>query len=151
MSERYFTARLLDLCDYHAEDIAKLWYKAVKQNPKTSSYRSLSEEECLSQAINLYKNLKVLFFAKDSYQQLLTTFGHYAEFTYRKDIPLPEAIYALILQRRHIWLYAEFQALYNTALDLYQTVESINKTVLLFDYAIYIVAQRYGELLATEK
>ena len=37
--------------------------------------------------------------------------------TSAKEIPLEEAIYALIMMRRHLWLYADFQALFLTALD----------------------------------
>ena len=29
---------------------------------------------------------------------------------YNTHIPLPQAIYALILMRRHMWLFAEYQA-----------------------------------------
>jgi len=46
--------------------------------------------------------------------------------------------------RRHIWLYAEFEALFTTSLEMHQQVESINRTLLLFDYATYIVAEEYA-------
>ena len=70
----------------------------------------------------------------------------YAEAIYAKDVPLPEAIYALIIMRRHIWLYAELQAMFNTAVEMQQAIESINRTLLLFDYAIHIVAQKYHKM-----
>jgi hypothetical protein len=70
----------------------------------------------------------------------------YAEDQYSRRIPVAEAIYALILVRRHVWLYAESAALFNTAADMYPTLQSNNRVLLLFDYAIYIVTERYEKL-----
>jgi hypothetical protein len=140
--------RLLDLCEYRAEDIAKRWYKDVSVNPRTSSYHSIPKERCVPQAVSLYKNLRRMYFAEQPYQEVLQflKWKQYVEITYGESIPLHEAIYALILMKRHIWLYAELQAVFSTVIDMYQALESVNRTVLLFDYAIYIVAQQYKEL-----
>ncbi len=148
MRRGILTDKLLDLCEHHAEKIAEQWYQAVSTNPRTSSYRSIPKETCLSQAAFLYKNLRSAYFSDNSFQQvrqLLDQLQH-IEGLYAKGIPLPEAIYALVLMRRHIWLYSEFQVLCNTALDLQQEIESINRTLLLFDYATYILAQEYHEM-----
>lgn len=146
---RTVSDRLLDLCEYRAEEISKRWYKDVRGNPRNPSYRSLPEERCIPQAVSLYKNLKQMYFAKNPYQEVLQFFERkrYAEVMYAEGVPLHEAIYALILMRRHIWLFAELHAVFSTAaIDLYQMVESVNRVVLLFDYAIYIVTQQYQEM-----
>ena len=61
-----------------------------------------------------------------------------------------EAVYALILMRRHIWLYAEFQATFISAVEQKQAVESLLRTILTFDYIMYFVTQKYEELLKSE-
>jgi len=49
--------------------------------------------------------------------------------------------------RRHIWLFAELQGrFFNVATDIFQAVENINRTFLLFDYAIYAVTEKYQEM-----
>jgi hypothetical protein len=53
--------------------------------------------------------------------------------------------------RRHIWLCADFNVLFVTTLDMHQAVESINRTILMFDHVIYSVSQRYGELDKAKK
>ena len=146
---RTIADRLLDLCEYRAEEIARRWYKDVCTNTRTPSYHSLSEQESTLQAVSLYKNLKRMYFAENHYQEVWQFLERtrFVELIYGEGIPLHEAIYALILMRRHIWLFAEFQAVFSTtAIDMYQSVESINRTVLLFDYAIYILTQRYQEI-----
>ncbi len=148
MPWKVFGDKLLDLCECHAEKIAEQWYKSVSTNSRTPSYHSLPKEACLPQVVFFYKNLKDLYFTTDSYQQVLKLLERirYAEDAYARGIPLHEALYALIIMRRHIWLYAEVQATFNAASEMYQAVESINRTLLLFDYATYIVAQKYCEM-----
>jgi len=148
MEYRAVTDKLLDLCEQRAEEIAVRWFKAVVGNPKTPSYCFFPREKCLRQAVSLYKNLKPMFFAENAYQAVLQFLerASYVEDVHAAGIPLAEAIYALILLRRQIWLYADIQALFNTPLDMYQATESINRTLLLFDYAIYIVTSKYQEL-----
>ena len=52
-------------------------------------------------------------------------------------IPANGTIYAPILMRRHIWLYAEFQAIFSTGIDQRQALDTLGGTILLFDYASY--------------
>jgi len=49
--------------------------------------------------------------------------------------------------RRHLWLYAEFQGTFVTALEKQQAVESLNRTILMFDYVSYQVIEKYQELI----
>ena len=53
--------------------------------------------------------------------------------------------------RRHMWLFADFQAIFTTALDQYKAVESINRTIRLFDHGIYIITKKYGEMEKAKK
>jgi hypothetical protein len=45
-----------------------------------------------------------------------------------------------------MWLYAEFQAPFLTAIDHHQAVETNNKTIRIFDHGIYLVIRKYDEL-----
>jgi hypothetical protein len=141
--------KLLDLSKKHASEIAELWYKAVSTNPRTTSYSSLNKDTLINQSASFYRNLKQFFFSDNPYsdmERFLETNG-YADYAYGHKVPLCEAIYALIIMRRYIWLHADTQAmLYNSPLEVYQALESVNRTILLFDYAIYIVTKRYDEM-----
>jgi hypothetical protein len=149
MSNQSMVDKLLDLSKNHAGEIAELWHKAISENPRTASFRSLKKDSLIYHSSSFYKNLKQLFFSDDPYAEVQSFLGsiRYADYAYEHKVPLCEAVYALILMRRHIWLYAETQAiLYNSPLEMYQAMESINRTILLFDYAINIVIQRYDEM-----
>jgi hypothetical protein len=66
---------------------------------------------------------------------------------YKRGVPIEDALYALILLRRRIWLYADSQAVFNTSPnDMYNCIESINRVLLIFDYITYIFSRKYHEL-----
>jgi len=60
--------------------------------------------------------------------------------------PAIEAVYALIMMRRYVWLYAETSDLFNTTSDMYMVLQSTNRILLLFDYAVYIVIDKYEKM-----
>ena len=145
MTQKALSDRLMDLCSQHAEQIAEQWYKSVSKSSRTLSFARNPKESCLRHATFLYKNLRRMYFADNPYQEVLSVLdaSGYAEEQYSRGVPLTEAIYALILMRRYVWLYAETSDLFNTASDMYLVLQSTNRILLLFDYAVYIVADKY--------
>lgn len=142
-----FTAKLVDLTQKNADAIACQWAKDVKTNAKTGSYHEASEEKIIRQAKEFYNNFQMMFFNESPYEQAREIFEKYAEERYKEKMPLHEALYALILMRRHMWLYAEFQALFNVEVEHRQAVESLSRTILMFDYIIYVVSRKFWKLM----
>lgn len=146
---RSIVDRMLDLCEYNAQQVAELWYADVSTSSRTSSYHSVPVQRAMFHAVSIYKNLKDLYFAEKPYQEILEFLKRkqYAESLHEDNIPIHEAVYSLILMRRHIWLFSELHAVYSdTAVEMHQALESVNRVVLLFDYIIYILTQLYREL-----
>jgi hypothetical protein len=115
-------------------------------NPKTKAYKKVREFKLVNQGENFYKNLKKLYFEQNTYDVATAYFSKFAEEQFYENIPLDEAVYALILLRRQMWVFAEFQVLFTSALDQYQASDGINRTVLLTDYGIIAMIRKYGEL-----
>lgn len=145
-----FTAKLVDLTQKNAEAIARQWAKDVRTNAKTFSYHKASEEKIIRQAKEFYDNFQTMFFNESPYEQARDVFEKYAEQRYKEGVPLHEALYALILMRRHMWLYAEFQSLFNAEVDHRQAIESLSRTILMFDYIIYVVTKQFGKMIKQE-
>ncbi|HON59025.1 MAG TPA: hypothetical protein P5040_02615 [Smithella sp.] len=145
-----FAAKLVDLTEKNADKIARQWAKDVQTNWKTYFYHDAPEEKILQEARDFYVNFQKMFFDESPYDLAREIFGRYAEERYREGIPLHEALYALILMRRHMWLYAEFQSLFNDELEHRQAVESLSRTILMFDYIIYSVANTFWKLMKLE-
>jgi hypothetical protein len=140
--------KLLDLVELRAEEIAKAWWKNVRQNPRTPSYHPLTDREAVAQAVLFYRNLRRMYYSENPYEEEVPYFSQYAKDRYAEGIPLHEAIYAMVLMRRHMWLFAEYQDLFTSLLDMYGAIEVINRTVLITDYATFIIAQKYQEMAA---
>ena len=141
--------RLLDLCEYNAQQIAERWYDDVSTSLRTPSYHSVPAQRAILQAVSIYKNLKNLYFAGEPYQAVFQFLKskRYAELLHDEDIPIHEVTYSLVLMRRQIWLFSNLRAVYSdTAVEMHQALESVNRIVLLFDYIVYILAQFYCEL-----
>lgn len=147
---RSHATKLIELTEKNAEAIAQQWYNNVKMNPKTPAYHSMPENKALRQAITFYSNFHSLFFTDNPFEEANTLFCKFAEERYQERIPLPQVIYALILMRRHLWLFAEYQATFITPVEMQQAAESLSRTILMFDYAMYVVIMKYDELLRKE-
>ena len=141
-----FADKLIDITELHKDSIAKEWCKAVRANPRTPSFHKLLSEECFTRALSFYTNLRKIYYSAKPYTEVRQFFASYAEENFREGIPLHETIYSMIMMRRHMWLYADFQAPFLTAIDHQQAVETINKTIRIFDHGIYLVIQKYNEL-----
>lgn len=145
-----FATRLIDFTEKNATDIAKQWYADVKKNPRTPSYHKLSEDDAIPHALDFYRHFRSVFMAEKSYEMAQQIFSIYAVRCHDEGIPLSEAIYALTLMRRHMWLYAEFQAIFTSTIERQVAVDSLNRTILMFDYATHVIIQKYQELMKAE-
>jgi hypothetical protein len=148
--QKSYATKLIEITEKNAEAIARQWYKNIKMNPKTPFYHGMPEQKAIQQALNFYNKVGRLFLSENPFEDAHTLYAQFAEDSYKARIPLPQAIYAVTLLRRHMWLYAEFQATFMTAVEHHHAAESLNRTILMFDYATYVIALRYDELLRRE-
>jgi hypothetical protein len=49
-----------------------------------------------------------------------------------------------------MWLYAEYQAVFETAVDQRHALESQSRMILMFDYAEFVIIDRYNDLIRKE-
>ena len=145
-----FTTRLIEVTELHAKTIAKQWYNDVRKNPRTPAYHNMTEDRAIPQAIEFYSHFREVFMSDKPYEAAKRFFSKYAEDRYREGIPLHEAIYSLVMMRRHMWLFAEFQAIWTSAVDFQQASTALSRTILMFDYATYVITEKYQELIRHE-
>jgi len=144
---REYSSKLVDIAENHSREIAVRWYFDVIKNPRTPSYHDMSEQNAFPQAEEYYRNFRALFLSEKPYEMAYQFFSRYAEARYREGIPESEAIYVLSLMRRHIWLYSDFHITFVTTDERKQAIESLNRMMLIFDYAVHVITGKYKELL----
>jgi hypothetical protein len=135
--------KLLDVTEDNAEEIAEYWARDVQKNKRTTHYQNLPKDKLIAQAVDFYRNLKKLLVPEHRFEVTQEYFGEYAKKCHEMGLPLQEAIYGLVLMRRHMWLYADFQAIFIDALEHNQAIDSIMRIMLMMDYAVYEITQYY--------
>jgi hypothetical protein len=137
--------KLMQFCANNSTQIAEQWYKALSINTRTQGYHLMQKETCMRHAEFIYKNLEKVYFAEKPEAVLtnLLDIDGFVEDHFARNVPLEQVIYAIILLRRHLWLFAESEALYNGVDELMQMTENLNRVLLVFDYLIYMVASKY--------
>jgi hypothetical protein len=147
MDDVVFACKLLDMAYRNYEIMAKQWHKTISTNPKTKTLGALPTEFLIHWASSIYRHLKPMYLSNQAYDEVLNYLmqSHYIDDLIAYKVPLPEAVYAVILLRREIWLYAQSQAVFfDNPIDIHQQTESINRTLLLFDYFTYILVLKYA-------
>jgi len=140
---KVYAVKYLELVEKHADKIAARWVKDVKSNDKTPTYKNLDEQKITFQCVRFYQNFSKMFLDEKVTDDVCRYFRSYARESYAMGIPGKETIYALILMRRHIWLYAEFQLIFSSGIAQQEAMDTLNRTILLFDYAAYEVTREY--------
>jgi hypothetical protein len=135
--------KLLDVTEQNAEEIAEYWAIDVQKNKRTTYYQNIKKEKLIIYAVDFYRNLRKLLVSDNRIEITQEYFKKYAEKCQKIGLPLQEAIYGLILMRRHMWLYADFQAIFIDALEHNQAIDSIMRIMLMMDYAVYEITQHY--------
>jgi hypothetical protein len=148
---KVYAVKYLELVEKHAEKIAARWIDDVRKNERTPTYKNLAEQKILFQCVRFYQNFSKMFLDEKVTDDVCRYFRSYARESYMMGIPGKETIYALILMRRHIWLYAEFQLIFSSGIAQQEAMDTLNRTILLFDYAAYEVTREYQELLKKDK
>lgn len=137
--------KLLDVLEAHIDEIAAHWAADVKKNKRTGHYKNIPEDKLVLQAVKFYSQLRNMLISPNRQEKVQEFFMHYARICYEKGIPLHESIYALNMMRRHMWLYAEFQAIFINAIEHHQAIDSVMRIMLLMDYAVFEITQYYQD------
>ena len=143
--------KLLDVLEANIDEIAGQWAADVKKNKRTPHYQDIPTERLVLQAIKFYSQLRNMLIAPNRYEKAQEFFMHYARTCYESGVPLHESIYALNMMRRHMWLYAEFQAIFINAIEHQQAIDSVMRIMLLIDYAVYEITQYYQDRIRLEQ
>ena len=141
------TTKMIETIENKAQDIAEQWYKNVKINPKTPIFHNMPHDEAINLAVNFYNSYRKLFDTDKPYEEAHDLFTKFARKCVSKHIPLPQAVYSIILMRRHMWLFVEYQAVFETAVEQRYALESQSRMILMFDYAEYVVILAYDDLI----
>ena len=143
------TGRLVEVIESRADEIAKTWYRYVKDSQYTPSIGMIPEQDALKMATDVYRKLGYWLMRTHGHE-VKETYHRFGERLYWKHFRMEEVVMTIVLIKRYLWLYLLEGGLMATRLELYHALELNNKVVLYFDRAIYFAIIGYREARAKD-
>lgn len=137
--------KLIKIIEKNSDIIADKWVDEVTTSPYTRSYWNVTREELRERAGSVCDRIGY-FLSQNLPKDRFAAFYHrVGEARRAQGYEVEEVVMALLLLKRHIWLFVLQEGFLSTNLELYQGLELNNRVVLYFDRAMYFVAQAYSE------
>ena len=139
-------SKLIQLIENNAQELTKRLCKDLLSREETKNYKKLSEDVVCERVFDVYSKLdKWLSKEKQDSGEVRKYYTALGKKRFKEGIPLHEVDMALMLIKRHLWLYVREKHFFDSTYECYQALEMNNKVVLFFDRAIYFTTIGYEE------
>jgi hypothetical protein len=128
---------LVHLIETHARDLSQRWLKEVRVSPHTPTYRTFSEGRLLDRVYDVYSHLGRFVGHENHEAEVERAFYTLGAERFAEGFHLSEVIEAQHLTKRVLWRFVLEQGFFDSAVQLYQTLELYNRVVSFFDSAGY--------------
>ena len=136
---------LIDLIEKNADMVTRSWLHDVRQHGDTLGYHRCNEKKLYDRAYAVYSQIGKWVSRETTKEDIAKYFKAMGRERRKEGFKLDEVVYALILEKRHLWLKVLSSGMLDTALDMYVALELNNRVVLFFDRAIFYTVQGYEE------
>lgn len=138
-------SRLVKIIEKNSDTIAERWVEDVTTLQYTRSYWNAPSEDLQERAASVCRRMGYFLDRRLPRERMAAFYRRLGKTRRSEGHPVEEVVMALLLLKRHIWLFVLQEGLLTTNLELYQALELNNRVVLYFDRAIYYVTQAYSE------
>jgi len=139
----FISRKLVEMIERDAGTLAKKWLEDVRRRPETPTYHTFDPDELYRRAHLVYSQLGKWVSYETSKEETATHYTALGAQRRKEGFALSEVIHALILTRRYIWLKVLADGFLETALEMHQGLDLVNRVILFFDRAIYYTATGY--------
>ena len=74
-----FADKLMAVTESHSKEISERLCKALRENPKTPSFRSMTQNDCVAHVMEFFRELRRIYYCKKPYTEVFEFFESYAE------------------------------------------------------------------------
>jgi len=139
-------SKLVRVIEKNSDMIADRWADEVSKLPYTRSYWNSDRDELHERAASVCRRVGYFLSQQLPKERLAAFYRRLGASRRAEGYAIEEVVMALLLLKRHIWLFVLQEGLLTTNIELSQALVLNNRVVLYFDRAIYYVAQAYSEL-----
>jgi hypothetical protein len=119
--------------------------KDLLSREETKGYRKLDKDLVYERVYDVYSRLDSWLEGNKVKGEIRSHYLKLGSQRYHEGIPLSDVIMALMLIKRHLWLYVQELNFFDSSFQLMQALEFNNRVVLFFDRAIYFTAIGYEQ------
>jgi hypothetical protein len=132
--------KLVQLIESNSEKLTQRVIADIKKHPGMPTYRTYDDTELYNRTFEVYNQFGKWMSTKTTREDIKVVYFALGKQRRKEGFAISEVIQALILTKRHIWLLVQSEGYLDTALDLYQAIDLVNRVVLFYDRAIYFTA-----------
>ena len=128
---------LVALVRDHAEEVTRLWWRDVRSNPTTASYRRVDPEQLFGRGFTAVSQFGRWLKGHEADDEVRAFYRALGRERRTQGFRVHEVISSLSLLRKHVWTYARGQGMWERPIDVYRVLELNRRIALFFDRAIY--------------
>jgi hypothetical protein len=118
---------------------------------ETKNYRKLDRQTLYHRVFDVYDRLDAWLLGNKVKGEVRNHYIELGRQRFHEEIPLEETLMALMLIKRHLWLFVIENNFLDSSFFLNQALEFNNSVVLFFDRAIYFTTIGYLDEMSKQK
>ena len=142
---RLISDKLVKLVEANSDIILQRWVERLKSDETTTSFNAADLEKFQNRARTALRELGQWVGYETPKENIGRKYVEEGRGLFRMHIPLCEGVRALVLLKRALWLFVEYESAFDSAVELNQMRELNDRVLLFFDRAIYYFIRGYME------
>lgn len=138
--------RFVKLIEENHEELTEIFMNDLLKHPETDAYRNSDRDEIYRFSDLVYKDLSVWISREFPKEKIEERYGKMGRERFEAGIPVEQVLKALVLQRRHIWLFV-MNKMYDEMTDYMEALELNNRVTLYFDRAMVAMVKGYMKMV----
>jgi len=137
--------KLVELVENHSDVILKRWKRRLLSDPTTGSFSEHNLKYVEDKALGVLHQLRKWVSYDTNKEDVGRRYAEEGIDLFNMSIPLCEAVRALVVLRRVLWLFVVNESSFDSAFELHQMRELNDRVILFFDRAQYYLTRGYTE------
>ena len=142
--------KFINMIENDSTEMARKWAKGILKSKFTRTYRQLNEEKLIRLGENVYHNLSRWLDRDTKKIEIGKIYAEIGKQRYKEGYPLCEVLYAAHYEKKVLAEHISSEGLLPDALNLYHSMQFMERLYDFFDIATFYLTRGYQESLYKE-
>jgi hypothetical protein len=135
--------KIIEIIREDADTLTNRLCKDLLSREETKGYRKLNKDIVYERVYDVYSRLGWWLQGDKRKAEIRDHYLKLGAQRFHEGIPISDVVMALLLIKRHLWLFVRETNFFDSSFQLMQALEFNNRVVLFFDRAIYFTCVGY--------